>query len=142
MLNNINKKIILVVLVLSFSILFSCERKSVVEKIDDVNETSGSAEKAVLEENNENYIIGSTVLFGAYEQDNNSNNGKEKIEWTIIDKFDNELLLLSKNVLDVIPYDYNICKNLLNLNIYSLFFSFEFKAHIRKIEGNIIIING
>ena len=41
-----------------------------------------------------------------------------------------------------IPYDYNICKNLLNLNIYSLFFSFEFKAHIRKIAGNIIIING
>lgn len=150
MLNNINKKIILVVLVLSFSILFSCERKSVVEKIDDVNETSSSEEKAVLEENNENYIIGSTVLFGAYEQDNNSNNGKEKIEWTIIDKFDNKLLLLSKNVLDVIPYDYNIkvddaiennipCKwensyirNWLNNDFYNAAFDENEKANIEK----------
>ena len=47
-----------------------------------------------------------------------------------------------KNQIIFIPYDYNICKNLLNLNIHSLFFTFEFKAHMRKIAGNIIIING
>ncbi len=30
--------------------------------------------------------IGDTVLFGAYEQDNETTNGKEAIEWRVLDK--------------------------------------------------------
>ena len=41
-----------------------------------------------------------TVTFGTYEQDGESNNGKEEIEWIVLDKRGNEYLLLSKYVLD------------------------------------------
>lgn len=45
------------------------------------------------------YNIGNTVLFGKFEQDNNVQNGKENIEWIIIDESDGKVLLLSKNCL-------------------------------------------
>ena len=54
------------------------------------------------EEEREKYkgIIGHTVLFGSYEQDNNLGNGKEPIEWIIL-KVDNErAYLLSRYALD------------------------------------------
>jgi len=46
--------------------------------------------------------VGETVLFGEYEQDNDINNGKESIEWVILDKNVEEgrVLLLSRNILD------------------------------------------
>lgn len=40
-----------------------------------------------------------TVLYGRYEQDGNIDNGKEKIEWLVLDKNDDEAFLLSKDVL-------------------------------------------
>ena len=48
-----------------------------------------------------------TVTFGAYEQDGNLDNGKEKIEWIVLDKKDNEYLLLSKYVLDYCQFQKN-----------------------------------
>ena len=40
--------------------------------------------------------VGDTVVFGRYEQDNNRNNGKEPIEWIVLDVQDGKALLLSK----------------------------------------------
>lgn len=48
--------------------------------------------------------IGDVVIFGAYEQDNNWFNGKEPIEWIVLDKEDGRVLLLSQYVLDSKPY--------------------------------------
>ena len=48
------------------------------------------------------------VKFGKYEQDGNTNNGKEDIEWLVIDENDDRKLLLSKYVLDAVPYDNDI----------------------------------
>ena len=48
--------------------------------------------------------IGDTYLFGAYEQDNNTENGKEMIEWIVLDKEGTRLLLISKYVLDCQQY--------------------------------------
>lgn len=48
--------------------------------------------------------IGDTVRFGSCEQDGNTSNGKEAIEWIVIDKKDGKVLLLSKYVLDCMPY--------------------------------------
>ncbi len=45
-----------------------------------------------------------TVLFGAYEQDNNTSNGAEPIEWIVIDEQDGRTLLLSKYALDAKPF--------------------------------------
>lgn len=44
--------------------------------------------------------VGSTVVFGSFEQDNDLENGTEPIEWIVLDKQGDKLLLLSKKVLD------------------------------------------
>ena len=49
--------------------------------------------------------VGSNVSFGAYEQDNNNSNGKEDIEWIVLEKDDDKALLISKYALDCQPYN-------------------------------------
>ena len=49
--------------------------------------------------------IGSTVSFGAYEQDNNEENGREPIEWEVLDKQGDRLLVISTYALDCLPYN-------------------------------------
>lgn len=44
--------------------------------------------------------VGDTIKFGKYEQDNNLSNGKEDIEWDVLAKEDNRVLLISKYALD------------------------------------------
>ncbi len=44
--------------------------------------------------------VGDTVKFGRYEQDGNKSNGKEDVEWLVIEAENGKLLLLSKYVLD------------------------------------------
>ena len=43
---------------------------------------------------------GDTVFFGKYEQDDKQGDGKEAIEWIVLDKKDNKVLLFSSKVLD------------------------------------------
>ena len=49
---------------------------------------------------NENLEIGDTVILGEYEQDNNSSNGKEDIEWLVLAKEGDKALVISKYALD------------------------------------------
>ena len=44
--------------------------------------------------------IGSYVFFGSYEQDNNTSNGKEDIEWIVLAKEGHKALVISKYALD------------------------------------------
>lgn len=44
--------------------------------------------------------VGSTVLFGKYEQDNVLSNGEEDIEWIVLDKKEDRLLVVSKYALE------------------------------------------
>ena len=48
--------------------------------------------------------VGNTVIFGHYEQDNNRSNGKEELEWIVLDKKNGQILILSKNALDIMAY--------------------------------------
>ncbi len=48
--------------------------------------------------------VGSIITFGSYEQDNNPANGKEPIEWYVLDKSDGQMLLLAVRILDSITY--------------------------------------
>lgn len=48
---------------------------------------------------------GDSYIFGTYEQDNNISNGKEAIEWTVLDKDGMSLLLVSKQALDCKRYN-------------------------------------
>ena len=48
---------------------------------------------------------GGYVFFGTYEQDNNEENGKEKIEWLVLEVKDGKALVISKYGLDCLPYN-------------------------------------
>ena len=45
-----------------------------------------------------------TIKFGSYEQDNNPNNGKEPIEWLVLERSGDYAMLISKYCLDAQPY--------------------------------------
>ena len=49
--------------------------------------------------------IGDSIFFGSYEQDGNTENGKEKIEWQVLAKENNKVLVISKKALDCQPYN-------------------------------------
>ena len=48
--------------------------------------------------------VGSTVRFGSYEQDNDTANGAEVIEWVVLAKEDDRLLVISKYALDCLQF--------------------------------------
>lgn len=48
---------------------------------------------------------GDIVYFGEYEQDGKEKNGKEKIQWRVLNKKEDKVLLISKSILDLKEYD-------------------------------------
>lgn len=48
--------------------------------------------------------VGDIISFGSYEQDNNTSNGKEDIEWFVLAKENGQLLVTSLYALDCQPY--------------------------------------
>ena len=48
--------------------------------------------------------VGDVIFLGAYEQDNNIYNGKEDIEWVVLEVKDGKALVISKYALDCRPY--------------------------------------
>ncbi len=51
-----------------------------------------------------NVKVGDYIKFGKYEQDNKTSNGKEPIEWLVLDVQGDKALVISKYALDVQPY--------------------------------------
>lgn len=74
--------------------------------IDNINKERENARKNLNKEMTEiaNAEIGQIITFGAYEQDNNSDDGLEKIEWIVLDKEKNHMLVLSRYALDTIQF--------------------------------------
>lgn len=69
--------------------------------IDAWNEVGNSEKVLNLLLNNPSLItFGRKISFGAYEQDNDIGNGKENIEWVILSKEKNRVLLISDKALD------------------------------------------
>lgn len=52
--------------------------------------------KQIKEEMINNARVGDTILFGDYEQDGNTENGKEMIEWTVLDRQEGSIFVVSK----------------------------------------------
>ncbi len=48
---------------------------------------------------------GSILSFGKYQQDGNLENGMEDINWIILDRIENEVLLLSEDIIEVSSYN-------------------------------------
>ena len=75
--------------------------------------------------------VGDMVHFGSYEQDGNPSNGTESIEWLVLEADDQELLLMSRYVLDGQKYDdqaavnWEQCslRNWLNSDFYQIAFT-------------------
>lgn len=51
--------------------------------------------------------VGDHVFFGAYEQDGDTSNGKEDIEWLVLARENNRILVISEKALDSQPYNEN-----------------------------------
>ncbi len=51
------------------------------------------------------------IKFGKYEQDGIMTNGKEDIEWIVLSKKKGKLFVVSKNVLDCLPYNKELYKD-------------------------------
>ena len=49
--------------------------------------------------------VGDIIVFGTYEQDNDTTNGKENIEWLVLAKKGNRILVISDKALDRQPYN-------------------------------------
>ena len=90
--------------------------------------------------------VGDTVFFGSYEQNNDLANGKEDIEWLVINKDnDGNCFVVSKYILDYIPYGsykdnasahVSYLKNYLNKDFYDLAFSPDEKEYILHSKPN------
>lgn len=50
-------------------------------------------------------VVGDVVRFGSYEQDNDLSDGKEEIEWLVLAKENDKVLVISKYALDCQPYN-------------------------------------
>ena len=68
--------------------------KAQAEKGEDDSEALGATYKA-----------GDIIRFGHYEQDGNTANGKEEIEWQVLKVESNRVLVVSKYALDAQPYN-------------------------------------
>ena len=66
--------------------------------------TASAAELSAGEELPDGAEKREIIIFGCYEQDNDPSNGKEDIEWIVLTKEDNKVLLLSKYALDCKVY--------------------------------------
>ena len=49
--------------------------------------------------------VGSYIYFGEYEQDNDASTGKEAVEWLVLDKQEDKMLVISRYGLDCQPYN-------------------------------------
>lgn len=89
-----------------------------------------------------NATVGEYIEFGLYEQDGNYNNGFEPIEWLVLEKNDDKVLLISKYGLDCIPFtteyvddatwETSNLRNWLNNSFYNEAFSNFEKQYIQK----------
>ena len=69
---------------------------------ETTTEAPSTTEQAVMSVENKSfqYRIGDVITFGKYEQDNKTSNGKEDIEWIILDRQGDKVLLISRMALD------------------------------------------
>ena len=53
----------------------------------------------------QNRTVGDTLFFGKYEQDRDFQNGSEDIEWIVLEVSEHRIVLISKYILDVEPFN-------------------------------------
>ena len=71
----------------------------------DASEKAGDIRLQKTKDQLKNIKVGSHINFGAYEQDNNTSNGKEDVEWLVLEIKDGKALVISKYALDCKQYN-------------------------------------
>ena len=71
----------------------------------DATDKAGYIRLTKTKEHLKNAKTGDYVNFGLYEQDNNTTNGKEDIEWLVLEVKNGKALVISKCALDCKPYN-------------------------------------
>ena len=89
--------------------------------------------------------VGDIIYFGTYEQDNNFSNGKEEIEWRVLEKDENgRMLVVSKYALDCRNYHSSVkqitwedsdIRSWLNNDFYSNAFSSSEKSAVKTVTN-------
>lgn len=80
---------------------------------DNASDTENSAEadgSQVIEKSFNGYKTGGYYTLGVYEQDNDTSNGAEEIEWLILDIQGSKALVVSRYVLDSRRYNSKCCE--------------------------------
>ncbi len=149
------KNIILsTVLLFSFTLIFyitGCARKEAdatktTDAITTSVRTTSYTTAAVTEAKTVDFKIGDIVVIGKYEQDNNKDNGPEDIEWIVLSVEDNKALLISKYLLDAVPFNqryssvtWETCtlREWLNKDFYEL----AFLDHEKKNISAVTVVN-
>lgn len=112
------------------------ELETEVIKSDTADKIANSNDQAVL---SSSIQVGEYISFGKYEQDNNLDNGKESIEWKVLDIEENKALLISRYVLDCGTFhglddepEWSNCglRNWLNTDFYENAFSADERQRI------------
>lgn len=88
----------------------------------------------------ETAVIGDVIPFGKFEQDNSGKDGKEAIEWIVLDQKEGYVLLLSRSILkynafasrDNNSWENSLVREWLNGSFYNDSFSEEEKGRIRQ----------
>lgn len=94
------KKYIISVLVLVFSLV-------VFSGCTNTSQKTQQNENTNITSNNEldKIFVGADYAFGSYEQDNDVSNGKESINWIVLEKSGNKLMLITEYALDAKEYN-------------------------------------
>lgn len=66
---------------------------------------SAQITSSILAEHPDYIDKGFVITFGRYEQDNDTENGMEKLEWIVLDVKDGKMLLITKNIIDAKNYN-------------------------------------
>ena len=77
------------------------------EFLDEIGDYKDAEEYRLrcIEKINETAGVDEIVYFGSYEQDNHEENGKEMLEWIVLEREGDKALILSRYGLEVLPYN-------------------------------------
>ena len=108
------KKFTIISSLVCICVLFAFILNTVISKMkyNALVESSKKKYNALVEKYVQEYVdtfkelnVGDIFVFGSYEQDNDLSNGKEPIEWIVLDKKDNNILCISDKALECRQYN-------------------------------------
>ena len=109
------KKSKILAFVISIMLAVSCFVGCGDDKVSNSNEKKDSTSQTTIKEENTddgdsgsnqtNNDVNECITFGKYEQDNNEENGKEDIEWLVLERKEGKAFVVSKYALDCKQYN-------------------------------------